>query len=221
MLLRLHLSVQAAASLSTPVHSSCDRRAGSQLCLRHGERDPAGKHINEPKHWYVTHTNINQGDFCTSQINIHQNQPFDITGQPFLNPDGTPAVYNPPDSQQPVRSQTASQLQGSPSQQQQQQQVNSQQEVCYVHTDTHTCHCLCLYLCFHMCVSQVVQYSSVSYTAPQMLPVTPSQPYSTVCITDNRRTCLFSVILYVCGHPCACSFPFTSRWTISPHSLLM
>ncbi|XP_069032218.1 LOW QUALITY PROTEIN: cAMP-regulated phosphoprotein 21 [Embiotoca jacksoni] len=65
------------------------------------------------------------------------------TGQPFLNPDGTPAVYNPPYSQQPIRSQT--QLQVAPPQQQ-----------------------------------QVVQYSSVSYTAPQMLPVTPSQPYSTI-----------------------------------------
>ncbi|XP_033981146.1 cAMP-regulated phosphoprotein 21 [Trematomus bernacchii] len=64
------------------------------------------------------------------------------TGQPFLNPDGTPAVYNPPDSQQPIRSQT--QLQGTPSQQ------------------------------------QVLQYSSVSYTAPQMLPVTASQPYTTI-----------------------------------------
>ncbi|XP_076610117.1 cAMP-regulated phosphoprotein 21 isoform X2 [Chaetodon auriga] len=41
------------------------------------------------------------------------------TGQPFLNPDGTPAVYNPPDSQQPIRSQT--QLQGSAPQHQQQQ----------------------------------------------------------------------------------------------------
>uniref|UniRef100_A0A3B4X4S1 R3H domain-containing protein n=1 Tax=Seriola lalandi dorsalis TaxID=1841481 RepID=A0A3B4X4S1_SERLL len=50
-------------------------------------------------------------------------------GQPFLNPDGSPAVYNPPDSQQPIRSQT--QLQGSPSQQQQQQvaQTHTQQEV--------------------------------------------------------------------------------------------
>lgn len=66
------------------------------------------------------------------------------TGQPFLNPDGTPAVYNPPDSQQPIRSQA--QLQGSLSQPQQQ---------------------------------QVVPYS-VSYPAPQMLPVTPSQPYSTI-----------------------------------------
>uniref|UniRef100_A0A673CB39 cAMP regulated phosphoprotein 21 n=1 Tax=Sphaeramia orbicularis TaxID=375764 RepID=A0A673CB39_9TELE len=68
------------------------------------------------------------------------------TGQPFLNPDGTPAVYNPPDTQQPIRSQT--QLQGSANPPQQQQQQQQQ------------------------------QYSSVSYTAPQMLPVTPSQPYS-------------------------------------------
>ncbi|KAM6899328.1 cAMP-regulated phosphoprotein 21 isoform 2-T2 [Xenentodon cancila] len=68
-----------------------------------------------------------------------------LTGQPYFNPDGTPAVYNPPDNQQPIRSQ--SQLQGPPPQLPQQ---------------------------------QVVQYSSVSYTAPQMLPVTPSQPYSTI-----------------------------------------
>ncbi|XP_030003145.1 cAMP-regulated phosphoprotein 21 isoform X3 [Sphaeramia orbicularis] len=73
------------------------------------------------------------------------------TGQPFLNPDGTPAVYNPPDTQQPIRSQT--QLQGSANPPQQQQQQQQQ---------------------------QVLQYSSVSYTAPQMLPVTPSQPYSAV-----------------------------------------
>ncbi|KAM9838913.1 LOW QUALITY PROTEIN: cAMP-regulated phosphoprotein 21 [Aulostomus maculatus] len=62
------------------------------------------------------------------------------TGQPFLNPDGTPAVYNPPDSQQPIRSQN--QLHGAPTQQ------------------------------------QVVQ--SVLYATPQMLPVTPSQPYAAV-----------------------------------------
>lgn len=54
-------------------------------------------------------------------MHICLTQPFDLLGKPFLNPDGTPAVYNPPDSQQPIRSQT--QLQGSSSQQQQQQQV--------------------------------------------------------------------------------------------------
>ncbi|KAM3595929.1 uncharacterized protein V6R79_005540 [Siganus canaliculatus] len=51
------------------------------------------------------------------------------TGQPFLNPDGTLAVYNPPDNQQPIRSQT--QLQGSASQQQQQQQVLQCSSVSY------------------------------------------------------------------------------------------
>ncbi|KAM4631502.1 cAMP-regulated phosphoprotein 21 [Polymixia lowei] len=66
------------------------------------------------------------------------------TGQPFLNPDGTPVVYNPPDSQQPIRSQPH--LPGPPPQQQQ----------------------------------QVVQYSSVSYAPPQMLPVAQSQTYSAV-----------------------------------------
>lgn len=50
-----------------------------------------------------------------------------------------------------------------------------------------------------MCVSQVVQYSSVSYTAPQMLPVTPPQPYSTVCTAGH----VFAVSSYVCLCVCA------------------
>ncbi|XP_019729729.1 cAMP-regulated phosphoprotein 21 [Hippocampus comes] len=64
------------------------------------------------------------------------------TGQPFLNPDGSPVVYNPPGAQQPIRSQ----MHGAPAQQPTQQPT---QQV----------------------------YSSVSYTAPQMLPMAPSQPY--------------------------------------------
>uniref|UniRef100_A0A3P9LD86 R3H domain containing 1 n=1 Tax=Oryzias latipes TaxID=8090 RepID=A0A3P9LD86_ORYLA len=67
------------------------------------------------------------------------------TGHPFLNPDGTPAVYIPADNQQPIKSQTP--LQGCPPQPLQQ---------------------------------QVLQCSSVSYTAPQMVTVVPSQPYSTI-----------------------------------------
>ncbi|XP_054461839.1 cAMP-regulated phosphoprotein 21 [Anoplopoma fimbria] len=88
-----------------------------------------------PNSTYIMENGIPPGSIL---VNPH-------TGQPFLNPDGTPAVYNPPDCQQQIRSQT--QLQASPPQHQQQ---------------------------------QVVQYSSVSYTAPQMLPVTPSQPYTTI-----------------------------------------
>ncbi|XP_069371959.1 cAMP-regulated phosphoprotein 21 isoform X2 [Paralichthys olivaceus] len=51
------------------------------------------------------------------------------TGQPFLNPDGSPAVYNPPETQQPIRSQT--QMQGSLPQPQQQQQVVQYSSVSY------------------------------------------------------------------------------------------
>lgn len=65
-----------------------------------------------------------------------------LTGQPFLNPDGSPAVYNPPDGQQPIRTQT--QLQGTAPQ------------------------------------PQVLQFSPLSYAAPQMFPVTAPQTFSTV-----------------------------------------
>ncbi|KAF6737782.1 cAMP-regulated phosphoprotein 21 [Oryzias melastigma] len=70
---------------------------------------------------------------------------FSFSGHPFLNPDGTPAVYIPADNQQPIKSQT--QLQACPPPPLQQ---------------------------------QVLQCSSVSYTAPQMVHVVPSQPYSTI-----------------------------------------
>lgn len=30
---------------------------------------------------------------------------FNFSGQPFINPDGSPVVYNPPMTQQPVRTQ--------------------------------------------------------------------------------------------------------------------
>nr|XP_031325750.1 cAMP-regulated phosphoprotein 21 isoform X4 [Camelus dromedarius] len=52
------------------------------------------------------------------------------TGQPFVNPDGTPAIYNPPSSQQPLRSAVVGQSQQQPQQQpspQPQQQVQPPQ----------------------------------------------------------------------------------------------
>ncbi|XP_040145926.1 cAMP-regulated phosphoprotein 21 isoform X16 [Ictidomys tridecemlineatus] len=52
------------------------------------------------------------------------------TGQPFVNPDGTPAIYNPPASQQPLRSTMVGQSQQQPQQQpspQPQQQVQPPQ----------------------------------------------------------------------------------------------
>ncbi|XP_026206081.1 cAMP-regulated phosphoprotein 21 isoform X2 [Anabas testudineus] len=121
-------------------HSWEARSSGSISLFRlpsacpHQSSPPVAEEL-APNSGFVVENGIPPGSIL---VNPH-------TGQPFLNPDGTPAVYNPPESQQPIKSQT--QLQGSPSQQQQQ---------------------------------QVVQYSSVSYTAPPMLPVTPSQPYSTI-----------------------------------------
>ncbi|XP_068431495.1 cAMP-regulated phosphoprotein 21 isoform X2 [Clinocottus analis] len=113
-------------------HSWDARGSGSISLIRLPSSPPV---IDEPapNSTYIMENGIPPGSIL---MNPH-------TGQPFLNPDGSPAVYNPPDSQQPIRSQN--QLQGSPPQQQ-----------------------------------QVVQYSSVTYSAPQMLPVTPSQPYTTI-----------------------------------------
>ncbi|XP_033915029.2 cAMP-regulated phosphoprotein 21-like isoform X4 [Acipenser ruthenus] len=50
------------------------------------------------------------------------------TGQPFVNPDGTPAIYNPPSGHQPMRSQIVgqSQQQNAPATQQQQQPQQQQ-----------------------------------------------------------------------------------------------
>ncbi|XP_071285799.1 cAMP-regulated phosphoprotein 21 isoform X10 [Agelaius tricolor] len=51
------------------------------------------------------------------------------TGQPFVNPDGTPAIYNPPSSQQTMRSQVVGQSQQQPSPQQPQQVQQPQQQM--------------------------------------------------------------------------------------------
>uniref|UniRef100_A0A8C6T5M6 Uncharacterized protein n=1 Tax=Neogobius melanostomus TaxID=47308 RepID=A0A8C6T5M6_9GOBI len=71
---------------------------------------PTSNNKQAPNTTYIVENGIPPGSIL---VNPH-------TGQPFLNPDGTPAVYNPPDSQQPIRSQP--QLQGSAPQQQVSQQ---------------------------------------------------------------------------------------------------
>ncbi|XP_054909758.1 cAMP-regulated phosphoprotein 21 isoform X2 [Poeciliopsis prolifica] len=121
-----------AVKAHQPSGQSWDTRSGSislyRLPASCAHPSPPPPITEERVHSYVTENGIPPGSILVNPL----------TGQPFLNPDGSPAVYNPPDSQQPISSQTF------PPQQ------------------------------------QVVQYSSVSYSAPQMLPVTPSQPYSTV-----------------------------------------
>ncbi|XP_037382043.1 cAMP-regulated phosphoprotein 21 [Talpa occidentalis] len=96
------------------------------------------------------------------------------TGQPFVNPDGTPAIYNPPTSQQPLRSAMVGQSQQQPQQQpspQPQQQVQPPQPQLASSLVTQSVQGL-------QASSQSVQYPAVSFPPQHLLPVTPSQPFS-------------------------------------------
>ncbi|XP_051480207.1 R3H domain-containing protein 1 isoform X2 [Apus apus] len=86
------------------------------------------------------------------------------TGQPFLNPDGTPVVYNPPMPQQPVRTQVPGPPQQPPLPAAPQQQPAAN-------------HILSQPLRPLQPSSQPVQYSAVSYPPP-LLPVSSTQQYS-------------------------------------------
>ncbi|XP_026503218.1 R3H domain-containing protein 1 isoform X2 [Terrapene carolina triunguis] len=85
------------------------------------------------------------------------------TGLPFVNPDGTPVVYNPPMLQQPVRTQVP----GPPQQPPQQQPAAN--------------HILSQPIRSLQSSSQPVQYSTVSYPPP-LLPVSSTQQYT---VQDN------------------------------------
>ncbi|KAM6071325.1 R3H domain-containing protein 1 isoform 8-T9 [Chlamydotis macqueenii] len=90
------------------------------------------------------------------------------TGQPFLNPDGTPVVYNPPMPQQPVRTQVPGPPQQPPLPGPPQQQPAAN-------------HILSQPMRPLQPSSQPVQYSAVSYPPP-LLPVSSTQQYS---VQDN------------------------------------
>uniref|UniRef100_A0A8C2N9W7 R3H domain-containing protein 1 n=1 Tax=Capra hircus TaxID=9925 RepID=A0A8C2N9W7_CAPHI len=85
------------------------------------------------------------------------------TGQPFINPDGSPVVYNPPMTQQPVRTQVPGPpqppLPPPPPQQQAANHIFSQ-PIRPLQPS-----------------SQPVQYSTAPYPSP-LLPVSPTQQYS-------------------------------------------
>ncbi|XP_072455338.1 cAMP-regulated phosphoprotein 21 isoform X7 [Notamacropus eugenii] len=92
------------------------------------------------------------------------------TGQPFVNPDGTPAIYNPPSSQQPVRSPMGGQAQQQPSPQAPQQVQPPQQQMA-PHVVTQPLQAL-------QPSSQSGQYPTVSYPPQHLLPVSPGQQFS-------------------------------------------
>ncbi|XP_075789414.1 R3H domain-containing protein 1 isoform X10 [Pelodiscus sinensis] len=90
------------------------------------------------------------------------------TGQPFINPDGTPVVYNPPMLQQPARTQVPGLPQQPPPPPAPQQQPAAN-------------HILSQPIRSLQSSSQPVQYSAVSYPPP-LLPVASTQQYS---VQDN------------------------------------
>ncbi|XP_064011895.1 R3H domain-containing protein 1 isoform X6 [Pogoniulus pusillus] len=90
------------------------------------------------------------------------------TGQPFLNPDGTPVVYNPPMPQPPVRTQVPGPPQQPPLPAAPQQQPAAN-------------HVLSQPMRPLQPSSQPVPYSAVSYPPP-LLPVSSTQQYS---VQDN------------------------------------
>ncbi|XP_074756865.1 cAMP-regulated phosphoprotein 21 isoform X1 [Athene noctua] len=92
------------------------------------------------------------------------------TGQPFVNPDGTPAIYNPPSGQQTMRSQMVGQSQQQPSSQQPQQVQQAQQQMAS-HLVTQPVQAM-------QPSSQSVQYPAVSYPPQHLLPVSPTQQFS-------------------------------------------
>ncbi|XP_042091759.1 cAMP-regulated phosphoprotein 21 isoform X13 [Ovis aries] len=91
-------------------------------------------------------------------------------GQPFVNPDGTPAIYNPPASQQPLRSAMVGQAQPQPQQQpspQPQQQVQPAQPQMASPLVTQGL----------QASSQSVQYPAVSFPPQHLLPVSPTPQF--------------------------------------------
>ncbi|XP_023369735.1 cAMP-regulated phosphoprotein 21 isoform X1 [Otolemur garnettii] len=95
------------------------------------------------------------------------------TGQPFVNPDGTPAIYNPPASQQPLRGTMVGQSQPPPPQQsspQPQQQVQPPQPQMAGPLVTQSVQGL-------QASSQSVQYPAVSFPPQHLLPVSPTQHF--------------------------------------------
>ncbi|XP_077160147.1 cAMP-regulated phosphoprotein 21 isoform X2 [Paroedura picta] len=89
------------------------------------------------------------------------------TGQPFVNPDGTPAIYNPPGSQQPLRNQIVGQSQQPPSPQ---QPVQQPQQQIASHLVTQPVQAL-------QPSSQSVQYPAVSYPPQHLLAMSPTQQF--------------------------------------------
>ncbi|XP_077610396.1 cAMP-regulated phosphoprotein 21 isoform X3 [Crocuta crocuta] len=95
------------------------------------------------------------------------------TGQPFVNPDGTPAIYNPPSSQQPLRGAMMG-----PSQQPPQQQPSPQPQQRVQPPQAHVAGPLVPQPVQGLQASpQSVQYPAVSFPPQHLLPVSPTPQF--------------------------------------------
>ncbi|XP_055985878.1 cAMP-regulated phosphoprotein 21 isoform X2 [Sorex fumeus] len=94
------------------------------------------------------------------------------TGQPFVNPDGTPAIYNPPTSQQTLRGAMVGQSQQQPQQQpsQPQQPVQPPQPQMAGPLVPQSVQGL-------QSSSPSVQYPAVSFPPQHLLPLSPTQQF--------------------------------------------
>ncbi|XP_029103991.1 cAMP-regulated phosphoprotein 21 isoform X3 [Scleropages formosus] len=90
------------------------------------------------------------------------------TGQPFVNPDGSPAIYNPPNGQQSARGQQQSAQQSQQPQQQAPPQPLQPQQPMASHMVPQAL----------QPSSQAVPYSAISYPSQHLLPVAPNQPFA-------------------------------------------
>ncbi|XP_072323411.1 cAMP-regulated phosphoprotein 21-like isoform X8 [Scyliorhinus torazame] len=90
------------------------------------------------------------------------------TGQPFVNPDGTPAIYNPPGGPQSIRSQLPGQAPQQPASQPHQQQQQQQQMPSHLVPQP---------VQPMQPSSQSVQYPTVPYPPQHLLPVSPTQQF--------------------------------------------
>ncbi|XP_049995593.1 cAMP-regulated phosphoprotein 21 isoform X2 [Alexandromys fortis] len=141
--------------------------AGSPGCMPYSENGMGGQ-VPPSSTSYIllpleTATGIPPGSIL---LNPH-------TGQPFVNPDGTPAIYNPPGSQQTLRGTVGGQPQQPPQQQpspQPQQQVQPSQPQMAGSLVSQSVQGL-------QPSSQSVQYPAVSFPTQHLLPVSPTQHF--------------------------------------------
>ncbi|XP_005075059.1 cAMP-regulated phosphoprotein 21 isoform X6 [Mesocricetus auratus] len=157
---RTHPPLQSTALTSSVA-------AGSPGCMPYAENGMGGQ-VPPSSTSYIllpleTATGIPPGSIL---LNPH-------TGQPFVNPDGTPAIYNPPGSQQTLRGTVGGQPQQPPQQQpspQPQQQVQPSPPQMAGPLVTQSVQGL-------QPSSQSVQYPAVSFPAQHLLPVSPTQHF--------------------------------------------